>query len=91
MLRHHTTPSGFLNSGDGEVSGNFGLKDVIASLQWVQENARAFGGDPGSVTLFGESAGAAAVHYMVLSPMAEGQSLLLSIPYTHLFIEIQNA
>jgi para-nitrobenzyl esterase len=53
-------------------SGNYGLLDVIAALQWVQKNAAAFGGDPGNVTISGQSAGSSAVHAMVASPLAKG-------------------
>lgn len=54
------------------VSGNYGILDMIAGLQWVQKNIGAFGGDPGKVTIQGESAGAAAVSILCASPLAKG-------------------
>lgn len=51
---------------------NFGLLDQIAALRWVREHIGSFGGDPGNVTLFGESAGAADIGYLLSSPLAEG-------------------
>jgi para-nitrobenzyl esterase len=54
------------------VSGNYGLLDMIAGLQWVQKNIRTFGGDPGKVTIFGESAGGIAVSMLCASPLAKG-------------------
>ena len=55
-----------------EASGNFGILDQIRALEWVRDNIAAFGGDPGNVTIFGESAGARDVLALVLSPMASG-------------------
>jgi para-nitrobenzyl esterase len=52
--------------------GNYAFMDVIAALQWVKRNASAFGGDPDSVTAFGESAGGIAMHMLLTSPAAKG-------------------
>ena len=56
----------------GEPAGNYGVMDQIAALQWVRDNAAAFGGDPGTVTIFGESAGGAAVTQLMVAPAARG-------------------
>ena len=53
-------------------SGNYGLLDQIAALQWVQRNISAFGGDPKAVTIFGQSAGGHAVTFLVASPVPQG-------------------
>jgi para-nitrobenzyl esterase len=56
----------------GGATGNYGLMDMIAALKWVRVNAGAFGGDPDSVTISGQSAGGMAVHDLIVSPLAKG-------------------
>uniref|UniRef100_A0A8W7NZG4 Carboxylic ester hydrolase n=1 Tax=Anopheles atroparvus TaxID=41427 RepID=A0A8W7NZG4_ANOAO len=63
---------GFFSTGDRSASGNWGLKDCVEALRWVQRNIIAFGGDPNNVTVFGQSAGAVLVHFLTLSPLTTG-------------------
>lgn len=60
-----------IREGNG-AAGDYGLMDMIAALSWVSENIRGFGGDPGNVTIFGESAGSMAVSTLMASPLARG-------------------
>jgi len=62
-----------LRTGDPENdSGNFGTLDIIAALEWLRDNVAAFGGDPGNVTVTGESSGALNVLTLLIAPKARG-------------------
>jgi para-nitrobenzyl esterase len=77
-INYRVSVFGFLNhpalaaSQPGQPAANFGLLDVIASLEWVQRNIAAFGGDPDNVTIFGESAGAGIVNTLLVTPASAG-------------------
>jgi beta-glucosidase len=77
-LNYRVGPLGFLvhpeltRESEHNASGNYGLLDQIAALQWVHNNIGAFGGDPVKVTIFGQSAGAISVVDLMRSPLAQG-------------------
>ncbi len=77
-INYRLGPFGFLahpalnRESRSGVSGNYGLQDQIEALRWIQKNIAVFGGDPLKVTVFGESAGALSVGYLLLAPDARG-------------------
>ena len=71
--------AGFLSTDDGVLHGNYGMKDQVATLRWVQENIAAFGGNPKDVTISGCSAGGASVWMHMISPMSRSKSNTLNL------------
>lgn len=63
---------GFLSTEDDTIPGNFGLKDQVEALKWVQRNIDAFNGDRSRVMIMGNSAGGAAVHFHFMSKLSDG-------------------
>lgn len=61
-----------LSDAEHTIEGNLYLRDLVLALQWVRDNIAAFGGDPGNVTIFGESAGGSAVETLMATPAAAG-------------------
>ncbi|XP_062923324.1 fatty acyl-CoA hydrolase precursor, medium chain-like isoform X2 [Mobula hypostoma] len=72
VIQYRLGVLGFLSSGDEHMPANLGMLDQIEALKWVQENIKSFGGDPNSVTVFGESSGGTAVSLLLASPLAKG-------------------
>lgn len=79
-VNHRLGPLGYLHLADLAptddtlaASGNAGMLDLVATLDWVQENVAGFGGDPGNVTIFGESGGGAKVSTLLAMPSARGK------------------
>ena len=76
-VNHRLTSLGYLYLVDlgGEkyaTSSNLGMLDIVAALEWVRDNAAAFGGDPGNVTLFGQSGGGGKISTLMAMPAAKG-------------------
>ncbi|XP_076818139.1 fatty acyl-CoA hydrolase precursor, medium chain-like [Clavelina lepadiformis] len=73
VLNHRVNAFGFLSLGKNSCCpGNLGLRDAILALEWIRNNAKAFGGDPDNVTLFGESSGSGMIHLLMMSPLSRG-------------------
>jgi para-nitrobenzyl esterase len=76
-INYRLGPFGFflhpaLADPDGSNEGNYGMYDQVQAMKWVQANIASFGGDPGNVTLFGESAGGMSIAMHLTSPLAKG-------------------
>lgn len=70
-INYRVGPLGFLCLNTPEIPGNAGLKDIVQALRWVHQNIKNFGGNSGNITVFGESAGGAAVSLLTASPMSK--------------------
>lgn len=75
---------GFINFGEGPA--NLGLHDQLIALQWINENIQYFSGDKHNITLMGESAGAACVHFHMLSTLSAGDTF--NIKYLHITLHM---
>ncbi|KAF3424838.1 hypothetical protein E2986_05174 [Frieseomelitta varia] len=64
--------AGFFGTGTEASPGNYGLKDIVMALRWIQGNIGSFGGDPNSVTLWGHGEAASLVHMLALTKKTEG-------------------
>ena len=71
-INYRLASLGFMSTGTKEMPGNNGFKDQSMGLKWVRDNISKFGGDPNSVTLIGQSAGARSVTLHMISPMSKG-------------------
>jgi para-nitrobenzyl esterase len=75
-INHRLNVLGFLDlskyGGGHEASGNVGMLDIVAALQWVRDNIASFGGDPANVTIFGQSGGGGKVATLLAAPAAQG-------------------
>ncbi|KUI53421.1 Acetylcholinesterase-1 [Cytospora mali] len=76
-LNYRSGPLGWFALEDAELTGNFALQDQLLGLRWVQENIRAFGGDPSKVLLFGQSAGA--IDALAISTLPEATSYMKAV------------
>ena len=75
-LNHRLGPLGYANFAGADkkfaASGNVGMLDIVAALEWVKKNISSFGGDPGNVTIMGQSGGGAKVCVLTAMPAAQG-------------------
>ncbi|XP_058835247.1 glutactin-like [Topomyia yanbarensis] len=77
VIQYRLGPFGFLSTLSDKIPGNVGILDMIAALEWVQQHIGHFGGSSSNVTIFGESAGSAAVSALLYSPLVTGRPVPL--------------
>ena len=69
-IQYRVASLGFISFDTEQVPGNAGMFDQVMAIRWVKENIEQFGGDPGRITLMGESAGACSLSLHLLSPLS---------------------
>ena len=69
-MNYRVGPLGFLYLGTEDAPGNMALYDQALAIQWIKDNIQSFGGNPGSLTLFGESAGSGSVSFHLVTPIS---------------------
>ncbi|KAK1123731.1 hypothetical protein K0M31_008428 [Melipona bicolor] len=72
VVQYRSNIFGFFSTGTKASPGNYGLKDIVMALRWIQENISPFGGDPNSVTLWGHGEAASLVHMLAITRKTEG-------------------
>jgi carboxylesterase type B len=70
-----SSSSGFFSTNDDNAPGNYGIRDQIAALRWVNNEIHSFGGDPRAITIFGHDAGAISVNILMLTPESKGKEM----------------
>lgn len=73
VIQYRLGMLGFLSTGDRRCPGNFGLWDQLAAFRWIRTNIAAFHGNPENITAFGQSAGAASLDFLSISPKNESK------------------
>lgn len=72
---------------DELLSGNYGMKDIVAVLEWVKEHIGLFGGNADQVTLAGSSSGGAAINWLMYSPLSQGKSWASTFKTNFIIVE----
>ncbi|KAK1123732.1 hypothetical protein K0M31_008429 [Melipona bicolor] len=72
VVQYRSNIFGFFSTGTKASPGNYGLKDIVMALRWIQENISPFGGDPNSVTVWGHGEAASLVHMLAITRKTEG-------------------